>query len=92
MRQNRLKEIMENIKKYSVNSETITHILQGTTWKLILSYFPKDTVVIPIGLYTDGMQFNNPLKPHQDSTDMFYYFFPCLNDLFIEITSICHRS
>lgn len=77
---NRLNEIFSNLKKYSTPSQIISHIFQGTTWKQIRSYFPDDAVVIPIGLYTDGVQYNNQTGPHQSSSDMLYYFYPGLDD------------
>lgn len=80
-RHNRLKEVLSNIQHFSTASSTIiSHFLQGSTCKNILSFFPVGTIVIPLGLYTDGMQYNNSLGTHTDSTDMFYYFFPALND------------
>lgn len=81
-RQGRLAEMVENIKKLSIPSETISHILQGSSWAQIRSHFNENQIVIPIGLYTDGMQYNNALGTHTDSTDMLYYFFPALLDPF----------
>lgn len=79
-RNNRINEIFDNLKKYSSPSDVISHIFQGTTWKKIRSYFPSDSIVIPIGLYTDGVQYNNQTGPHQNSSDMLYYFYPGLKD------------
>lgn len=79
-RHNRLSEIFNNIKKFKYPSDTISHYFQGSTWKAIASYFSPETLIIPLGIYTDGMQFNNALGKHTDSSDMFYYFYPGLND------------
>lgn len=57
-RQNRLSEMIDNIRTFSLPSENITHYLQGSTWNTIRSYFNPEDIVIPIGIYTDGMQFN----------------------------------
>lgn len=76
----KLNEIFENMKKFSGPSAVISHYFQGSTWKAIRTYFSHESVIIPIGIYTDGMQFNNSLGKHTDSTDMFYYFYPGLND------------
>lgn len=81
-RHNRLSEMISSINRLSVPSDTIHHILQGTSWTKIRSHFDEQQIVIPIGLYTDGMQFNNPLGPHSDSADMLYYYFPALIDPF----------
>lgn len=78
---NRLQEILNNISKFkNTQTSSIRHYFQGSTWKKILSLVPSEAIVIPIGLYTDGMQFNNALGSHTDSVDMFYYFYPGLND------------
>uniref|UniRef100_T1GJT1 Uncharacterized protein n=1 Tax=Megaselia scalaris TaxID=36166 RepID=T1GJT1_MEGSC len=76
----KLNEIFENMTKFSGPSAVISHYFQGSTWKAIRTYFSHESVIIPIGIYTDGMQFNNSLGKHTDSTDMFYYFYPGLND------------
>lgn len=81
-RQSRLSEMIAVMEKLALPAHQIYHILQGSTWKKIKSHFSESQVVIPIGLYTDGMQFNNPLGPHTDHTDMLYYFFPALKDPF----------
>lgn len=35
---------------------------------------------MPVGLYSDGVQYNDSLGPHTESNEMLYYFFPLLND------------
>lgn len=42
----------------------------------------RDTIYLPIGLYTDGLQYNNSLGSHTDSVDNLYYYFPLLEDPF----------
>lgn len=42
----------------------------------------EDTIYLPLGLYTDGLQYNNALGTHTDSVDNFYYYFPLLDDPF----------
>lgn len=41
-----------------------------------------DTIYLPLGLYTDGLQYNNSLGSHTDSVDNLYYYFPLLEDPF----------
>lgn len=78
----RITEMIKNIERLSQYSGKITHFLQGLTWQKIKSHFVNNEIVIPIGIYTDGMQFNNPLGPHNETTDMMYYFYPALTDPF----------
>lgn len=79
----RLQEMINNRNKFmSDKSDKINHFVQCTTWQKIISdvEVSEDIILLPIGLYSDGMQYNNPLGPHTESTEMVHYFFPCLND------------
>lgn len=79
-RKNRLATMLKYIEYFSKPSDTISHFLQGTTWKAIKSHFVSSEILIPIGIYTDGMQFNSDHGPHNDSSDMIYYYYPGLVD------------
>lgn len=83
-RNRRIEEMIANLEKYSKPSDNIRHYVQGTTWKSMISKVPveKDTVYLPIGLYNDGLQYNNSLGSHTDSVDHLYYYFPLLEDPF----------
>lgn len=78
----RFSEIMQNINSFSLLTENISHYFQGSTWTKIRACFPEDQIVIPIGLYTDGVEINNAVGKHKESTDNLYYFYPGLIDPF----------
>lgn len=83
-RNRRIEEMVSNLEKYSQQSEAITHYVQGSTWKSMMAKVAveEDTIYLPLGLYTDGLQYNNSLGTHTDSVDNFYYYFPLLEDPF----------
>lgn len=83
-RNERVDEMLSNLEKYSKSTDTINHFVQGTVWKNMLENFPKDDniVYLPLGIYTDDLQYNNPLGSHTDSVDNIYYYFPLLDDPF----------
>lgn len=80
---NILKEMIKNRDKYiNEKSDEIKHFVQCRTWEKIVSKVETNdnTILLPIGLYSDGMQYNNPLGAHSESSEMLHYFFPCLDD------------
>uniref|UniRef100_T1GHB0 Uncharacterized protein n=1 Tax=Megaselia scalaris TaxID=36166 RepID=T1GHB0_MEGSC len=82
-RNKRIEEMIANNEKYSKPSECINHFVQGTTWKNMLDTVQlndKKSLFLPIGLYSDGLQYNNNKGAHKDSVDHFHYFFPLLED------------
>lgn len=86
----RLIEMVKNKDKF-MNDEAseIKHFVQCQTWKNIMSENEVDdnTILLPIGLYSDGMQYNNALGAHTESVEMLYYFFPCLDDPLNELNT-----
>lgn len=83
-RNRRIEEMLSNLEKYSKQSDAIRHYIQGSTWKSMMEKVPfeEDTIYLPLGLYTDGLQYNNALGSHTDSVDNLYYYFPLLEDPF----------
>lgn len=83
-RNNRVEEMISNMRKFSQHEEPIMHYIQGSTWKEIMKKVPHsdDTIYLPLGLYNDGLQYNNALGSHKDSVDNIYYYFPLLEDPF----------
>uniref|UniRef100_T1GC19 Uncharacterized protein n=1 Tax=Megaselia scalaris TaxID=36166 RepID=T1GC19_MEGSC len=76
-------EMIKNRDKYiNEKSDEIKHFVQCRTWEKIVSKVETNdnTILLPIGLYSDGMQYNNPLGAHSESSEMLHYFFPCLDD------------
>uniref|UniRef100_A0A8D9BFN8 C2H2-type domain-containing protein n=1 Tax=Cacopsylla melanoneura TaxID=428564 RepID=A0A8D9BFN8_9HEMI len=60
-----LKETLENIDKFST-SDPICNIIQGSTWKTMTDSFTrnKNEIHIPLVLYYDDFEVNNPLGSH----------------------------
>lgn len=82
-RNDKLQEMIKNRDRFlNDKSNHIRHFVQCKTWKNMISKIEEasDTILLPIGLYSDGMQYNNALGPHTESSEMLYYFFPCLDD------------
>lgn len=83
-RNGRIEEMVSNLEKYSNQSDAIRHYIQGSTWKSMMEtvQHEEDTIYLPLGLYTDGLQYNNSLGAHTDSVDNLYYYYPLLEDPF----------
>lgn len=83
-RGNRIEEMLSNKNKFSRNAEPIRHFIQGSTWREIMAKVPQneDTIYLPLGLYNDGLQYNNALGFHKDCVDNVYCYFPLLEDPF----------
>lgn len=82
-RNGRIEEMLANYDNaLKGNGRVISHLVQCKTWQNILQKVNKEpgTVLLPIGLYADGMQYNNALGPHTESAEMVYYFSPCATD------------
>ena len=66
-----MEEMLKNLAEKSVSSSFISHFIQCSTWKSMNSQQIEPNlrkeVFIPVGLYSDGVQFNNALGPHTES-------------------------
>lgn len=79
--QHKIHEMVKNKIKYSKDPPNrISHFIQGKTWRRIENENSTGDLLIPVGLYSDGVQFNNSLGPHTESNEMFYYYFPLLDN------------
>lgn len=82
-RGNRLSEMIDNYNNAMCSDNSvIKHIVQCKTWKKMLqkANAKPGTIFLPMTLYSDGMQYNNPLGAHLEQAEMLYYAFPCLSD------------
>jgi len=60
------------------DSDIITNFVQSKLWCEKIKSFGNDSIVLPLFLYYDDWEVNNPLGSHSTSLGGVYYYIPCL--------------
>ena len=67
------------IKVLKEESECVTNFIQSPLWKRKIVSYNKDDIVLPLFIYYDDFEPNNPLGPHCDKLGAVYCTIPCLS-------------
>ena len=75
---NCLNDILSYVEDLKAETETISNFVQGELWKSKLEQFAEDEIVLPLFIFFDDFECNNPLGPNSGKLGAVYASIPCL--------------
>lgn len=73
-----LNSTIQYMQNVHVESDTIYNFIQCQRWKTVTTKFKKSDIVLPLIIYYDDWEPNNPLGPHSEKIGAVYATVACL--------------
>lgn len=91
---NVLTRTIDLIKKFENEEDKISNFVQGNTWKIIKKSYQENDIVIPLFLYHDDFEADNPLSSNAGNSKIaaFYYSFPIIPQYLLSSPKYIHEA
>ncbi|XP_046405832.1 uncharacterized protein LOC124170865 isoform X1 [Ischnura elegans] len=75
---NALNDTLKYMKSLKSDSSSLQNFIQGKLWAKKIVQYAENDIVIPLFIYFDDFEVNNPLGPHSGKLGAVYATIPCL--------------